>query len=87
MKTRVIKIIRTLTLIMLFVSCGKEEITHYKDLIGEWKFSGSAFSGEFKISKSLNGNYAIEAGAAFKIMEIFTKQLTGMIWLCKEVYR
>ena len=61
-------------IILLFVlsllACDEsnpEKANAFKDITGNWSFSGDVFSGSFKVVKTLDGRFAIDPPNSFTI--------------------
>jgi hypothetical protein len=58
----------TLGFIMSLLACeSNERVAPYKDITGEWLFTGDIFSGSFKVVKTLDGKLAVEPPSSYTI--------------------
>ena len=60
----------TLCFIISLWACdgsNDEKIEPYKDITGEWSFTGDAVSGSFKVVKALDGKFAVEPPSPYTI--------------------
>jgi hypothetical protein len=72
-------------IITLVMGCSGEDETPapvYSDISGTWEFSSESYSGEIKISKTIDGYFVNERGATFTINGVsYTSWVSSVVWM------